>query len=61
MPLPRAEGGGGSAKAIRDRLGSNLHLSSTSNIEVESYHAEYNDVTEFATLELMNFEVFPAE
>ena len=36
-------------------------MTSTSNIEVESYQVECDEVSEFATLGSMNFKVFPAE
>ena len=61
-PLPRAKGEGGAARIIRERLAGVIRTStSTANVEVESYHSEYDAVSEFATLGAMDFEVLPAE
>ena len=61
-PLPRADGEGGSARIIRERLAGPVRTStSTANVEVESYQSEYDAESEFVTLGAMDFEVLPAE
>ena len=61
-PLLRAQGEGGSARVIRERLSSTSRtMSNAASIEVEAYHGEYDPTTEFMTLGAMDFEVLPAE
>src|SRR5258708_6054415 len=66
--LPRAEGEGGVAKQICDRLSGNNPsvqgpmLTSASNVEVVAKEADYDDEPEeLARLGSMEFEVFPAD
>ena len=66
--LPRAEGEGGMAKQIRDRLSGNKPsvqgptLTSALNVEVVAKEADYDDEPEeLARLGSMEFEVFPAD
>ena len=64
--LPRADGEGGAAKQIRNRLSGNIpstsNLTSASNIEVVAAEADYNDEpNELAVLGSMEFEVLPAD
>lgn len=48
------------AKVIRDRLTASSRMpSNASTIEVESYHVDYDNATEFAALGSMSFEVLP--
>ena len=62
LPLPRADGEGGAARIIQERLAGAIRMStSTTNVKVESYHSEYDATSEFATLGTMDFEVLLAK